>query len=914
MENVVTELAKYMILLLTAIYTYLGFAVLRGKNSQQRKQWIYRGQNFLILLIHFVGFLVLYLQRQETRLIWLYLSQLAVLAVSGILYRRLYRGFSSVLFLHMQFFLMTGFVFLTRLSWDQSVKQTVFVGAALCICLIVPWILEKCVFFDRMGIIYALLGIVLLLWVKVAGKEVYGATNWIRVNGVSFQPSEFVKLCFVFMTAAFLAKRHDFKQVVIVSALAAAQVLLLVLENDLGGALIFYVTYVLMLVMATRSWWYLAAGGCGGVLAAVGAYFAFAHVRVRVLAWQDPWSYIDNQGYQVAQSLFGIGTGGWFGMGLGKGLPNNIPVVTSDFIFAGLSEELGGFYAICLILIFLCSFFLILNMAWKTKNKFHQLITAGFCIMYAFQVFLSVGGVVKLIPSTGVTLPFISYGGSSVVSMILMFAIVQGMYVVGNGKGKRAARVERHPRQAAAVTYGFLTMFACLLLYIGYFIGIESREVINNSYNKRQELFANEVLRGEIRAADGTVLAYSREAEDGTVERVYPYADIYSHFVGRNSNGKTGVEALMNFELLTSNDNPLKKLSEKLNGELNRGDTAVATVRPALQTAADKALSGYQGAVVVLEPSTGKILALVSKPDYNPNTASDDWESLTSELESESRLLNRAANGVYPPGSTFKVLTALAYLREHPDGADKTYTCTGTFRNGDYQINCYNKTAHGTVGLERAFAVSCNGYFASVGLTLDRAAFAAMADELLFNTTLPADFPHRASSFVLTEESGEDEVMQTMIGQGKTQMTPLHNAMLAAAVANGGVLMKPYAVDRVETWDGNLVEKFWPESYGSLMEAGEAEVLKGFMEEVVIHGTATRLTGYPFEVYGKTGTAEYVEEGGGKGSHSWFMGFTDWDGESIALAVIVEGKNRGSRQATDVAAEVLWAWRNDAGK
>lgn len=924
MENVITELAKYMILLLTALYTYLGFAVFRKKKERERVN-IYRGQTFLILAIHLVGYLLLYMQNRETKLLWLYLAQLLVLVLSGIFYRKLYRNFSTVLFLHMQFFLMTGFVFLTRLSFESSVKQTIFAGVSLFICLSVPYLIGKFTFLPKMSWIYALLGIVLLLWVQVAGKEVYGATNWIVIKGVGFQPSEFVKILYVFMLAAFLAKRNDLRQVILVSVLAAAHVLLLVAGRDLGGALIFYVTYVIVLFVATKSYVYLLAGIGGGVAASVAAYQLFSHVRVRVLAWRDPWSYIDREGYQVTQSLFGIGTGGWFGMGLGKGLPTSIPVVKSDFIFSGISEELGGFFAICLILIYLGSFLLFIQLAWRMRNRFHQYIAVGCCVVYSFQVFLCIGGAIKLIPSTGVTLPLISYGGSSMIATILMFSIVQGLYVCGNRTGKSAGRnvgqyaggasasldLPKNTDRTSVVTYGFLTLFVFLLVYFSYFIGFEGKQVINNAYNKRQDLFANQVLRGEILAADGTCLAYSKEREDGSVERIYPYTDLYSHFVGRESNGKTGVESMINFELLTSNDQELRKLSEKLSGERNRGDRAVTTIDTVLQTAADKALSGYRGAAVVLEPSTGKILAMVSKPDYDPNTVAEDWGSLTGELESESRLLNRATNGLYPPGSTFKVLTALEYMRENPKYQKDRFECNGTFVSGDYQIQCYNRKAHGEVDLTKAFAVSCNTYFASRGLKLDRTSFAALADEMLFNRELPAFFPHKGSSFSLTEESGADETMQTMIGQGKTQITPLHNAMIAAAIANGGVLMKPYAVDRLEVYDGShVVKKYWPETAGELMTAEEAKLLTDMMEEVVIHGSAKLLTGYPFEVYGKTGTAEYIAPDGRKDAHSWFIGFTDWDGKQIAVSVILEGEGRGNRTANEVTVAILSAWKN----
>jgi peptidoglycan glycosyltransferase len=189
------------------------------------------------------------------------------------------------------------------------------------------------------------------------------------------------------------------------------------------------VTYVFILYVATSKPLYLFSGLLAGSGAAYVAYQLFYHVRVRVMAWQNPFAYIDKEGFQVAQSLFAIGTGGWFGMGLNRGLPTEIPVVENDFIFSAISEELGGLFAICIILIYVSCFVMFINIAVEQEEAFYKLAASGFAVLFIFQIFLSIGGVIKFIPSTGVTLPLISQGGSSVFATVLIFMILQGIYI-----------------------------------------------------------------------------------------------------------------------------------------------------------------------------------------------------------------------------------------------------------------------------------------------------------------------------------------------------------------------------------------------------------------------------------------------------------------------------------------------------
>ncbi len=185
-----------------------------------------------------------------------------------------------------------------------------------------------------------------------------------------------------------------------------------------------------MLYVGTGQLRYMIAGVLAGSAAAVFAYNFFSHVRTRVAAWRDPWSIIDDGGYQITQSLFAIGTGGWFGMGLYQGLPGKIPVAVKDFVFAAISEEYGMIFAVCVILVCFSCFIGIMRIASKSRDMFYKLIAVGFGALYIFQCFLTIGGVTKFIPLTGVTLPFVSYGGSSILCSLIMFAMVQSVFIL----------------------------------------------------------------------------------------------------------------------------------------------------------------------------------------------------------------------------------------------------------------------------------------------------------------------------------------------------------------------------------------------------------------------------------------------------------------------------------------------------
>lgn len=429
MVNVIIEVSKYLMILLIAVYTYLNFSYFRYREEWRQNKACGR-QIGAMFLMHFVAYAILFLKSEDERMILFYLAQVVFFACYIWLYRLFYRNVSRVLVNNMCMLLCVGFIILSRLSFDRAVRQFLIVAVAALVTWIIPFIIDRVWQLAKIPWVYGILGLVLLVVVWIMGNNSFGAQLSLSLGGFSFQPSEFVKISFVFFVATMFYRSTDFRTVCITTAVAAVHVLVLVLSKDLGSALIFFIAYLAMLFVATTNWLYLFGGIAGGCGASVLAYALFSHVRTRVLAWRNPWSDIDNRGYQITQSLFAIGTGGWFGMGLYQGMPYKIPVVEKDFIFAAISEELGGIFAVCVLLICMGCFLQFMMIATKMQAVFYKLIAFGLGIVYLVQIFLTVGGVIKFIPSTGITLPFISYGGSSVLSTFILFGVIQGLYIL----------------------------------------------------------------------------------------------------------------------------------------------------------------------------------------------------------------------------------------------------------------------------------------------------------------------------------------------------------------------------------------------------------------------------------------------------------------------------------------------------
>lgn len=466
---------------------------------------------------------------------------------------------------------------------------------------------------------------------------------------------------------------------------------------------------------------------------------------------------------------------------------------------------------------------------------------------------------------------------------------------------------EKRNTELVAVTWIFIGLLALLVVWICY-LEIFQRTSLNNNVNNTRKAGGTEnVIRGSILAGDGTVLASTNLDSEGNQTRSYPWANIFSHVVGYASKGGSGLEAQVSYDLLSSHISLLSQMQKKEKGEKVQGDTVVTTLNPTLQQTAYYALGSYRGAVVVMEPDSGKILAMVSKPDFDPNTLSDQWTNLVAD-ESSGVLLNRATQGLYPPGSTFKMLTTLAYLKDHPaDYGQYSWTCTGSLTQSDVTITCYQGEVHGQEDLKTAFAHSCNTAYADIGLKLKPDSLKKMAEDFGFNRSLPIKLPSSESVFRLNAKSSDGERMTTAIGQGQTLVTPLHMAMVTSTIANGGIMMRPYLVDRVESAEGEVVSKNRPAIYKKLITADQAAVLSDFMQATVSMGTGQALSGSSYTVAGKTGSAEH-EVDGAVGTHSWFCGFSNVEDPDLVVTVIAEDAGTGSAVAVPIAKQIFDAY------
>lgn len=467
----------------------------------------------------------------------------------------------------------------------------------------------------------------------------------------------------------------------------------------------------------------------------------------------------------------------------------------------------------------------------------------------------------------------------------------------------KKTRKKRNPanRSILVSTYIFLGVFLGLIGYMIYFNVVKADEVINNSYNKRQSILAEKITRGSIISADGNVIATTITDEEGNDVRYYPYNNLFAHIIGYINNGGYGLEANAGYYMLTTNQNFFEQITNDLSGQKNQGDNVITTLDAGLQQAAYDALGSDRGAVIVTEPSTGKILAMVSKPDFNPNTLEAQWGEITGE-NGDSVLVNRATQGLYPPGSTFKIVTLLEYIRENPDSyKDYSYECTSSIEVAGKSISCSHQVAHGVQDTLMSFANSCNTSFINMGLSLNIGSYRKTAEDLLFNSELPLSMEYNKSQFVLDEQSSEWDIAQTAFGQGQTLITPMHLAMIGNAVANDGVLMVPYLMNKVESVNGVTIKSFKTEEYGSLMTQEEAAVLKENMAAVVTTSFDWLFDGETYQVAGKSGTAQYGTQGY---EHSFFVSFSPVEEPEISVTVLIEGGDQRTQSGAEAAKKI----------
>ena len=870
----------------------------------------------------------------------------------------------------------TGITFLTRLAPDSAVSQVVWLFlsvAAMVVVLVVVRDLDSLADYKyTLGVA----GVVLLVLPMIVGTEQNGSKLWIYIGSFSFQPGEFAKIAITLFLAFYLASNREalsasmrrlgpvtlprLRMLLPLLVMWGISLLVVVFERDLGSALLFFAFFVIMIYVATGRASYVVVSLLLLAVGGIACYFLFGHVANRVNIWIDPWSAASSGGYQIVQGLYSLADGGLVGVGIGNGLSTTIPFVQSDFIFAAIGEEMGLLGGSAVLILFLLFCVRGLATAARAKSDCSAFAAVGLTCAISIQAFIIVGGVTKLLPLTGVTLPFMSQGGTSLLASFVIVGLLLRAGDEGTGReaqmasGTDRASARRDPvltlasqvpsqgAHAAAVVHGshargrfglttaesgvlgrvalgkrltalitvFSLFFAALVANLTYIQAIDAERIQSLPTNNHTIARSAYVQRGAIITSDGVTLAESTLQPDGTYARSYPQGTLARHTVGYISTqyGSAGIESTMNETLTGRKDySTWRSALYSMAGVAQPGSTVQLTINSQIQRAAESALSGYTGAIVVLDPKTGAVLASASSPTYSVDQLDEIISSGTS-----GELVNRATEALYAPGSTFKAVTLAAALDSGTTTLDSTVSAPASMDIGGAAVTNIHDADYGETSVASAFAYSANTAFAQLGVATGSSTLVSYANAFGYGQKIGQDFPSLASLMPDPAEMTEWETAWAACGQpvgqhespAGPQTTVMQNAVVAQAIANGGVAMDPYVVSHVLSPEGVETSSISPRSLGQAISADTAAQLKEAMLGVVEGGTGSTAQVPGTRVAGKTGTAE-VENGN---INSLFIGFAPYDEPTLVISVCVEGQGSDVEGlAASLAGQVLSA-------
>lgn len=855
-----------------------------------------------------------------------------------------------------------GITFVTRLQPDASLGQVIFLFLGVALMVGTLAVVKNLEVIKRYKYVLGIAGIILLVLPMFIGTEIYGSKLWIKIGGFQFQPGEFAKVLIVLFLAGYLAENRELLSISNRTVLGikfprlrllyplfivwGVCLLVVAFERDLGSALLFYTIFLIMLYVATGRVSYVIIGLALLAIGAFGMYQIMSHVQVRVAIWLDPFSDAQNLGYQIVQSLFSLADGGLAGVGIGKGMADIIPVVASDMIFAAIGEEMGLLGGSAVLLLFMLFAVRGLTTAARAKSDLAAFSAAGLTAAISFQAFTIVGGVTKLIPLTGVTLPFMSQGGSSLLASFVIVALLLRAGDEATGRSTEIANTSTdlatagyrttvrgsHMRRPALDTpesgllgrvalanrltrtvFLFTALFAVLIGNITYIQVIKASEYQDMPSNNHTINKARFIKRGSIITADGLTLAESIQQADGTYARSYPNGNLAAHVVGYYSQqyGTTGIENTQNDTLTGSKDySSWQNALNSLAGISEPGNSVQLTIDSRIQRAAEQALAGRVGAIVALDPRNGAVLAWASAPTFDNTNIQAAIEAANASGGADTSMYDRATLALYTPGSTFKVLTLASALENGLATLDTTYDSPGRMEIGGADVVSIGERGHGKISLAKAFALSSNTVFGQVADGLGAEKLVATARAFGYGQQLGLDFTTAASVMPNPEEMTEWELAWAgagqPVGQGHTpgpQATVMQNALMAATIANNGIAMNPYVVSQILAPDGTVLKTTRGRSLGQAVSSGTAAQVKQAMLDVVQNGTGSAAAIAGVKVAGKTGTAETNNAN----ANSTFVGFAPYDTPTVAIAVVIEQNAKGEESAAAVGGQVLRA-------
>lgn len=840
------------------------------------------------------------------------------------------------------------------LVFGGQVRGVAFWGLLALLVPVTPWFARLNL--RRYEYVYALGGVGLMVLLLVAGHGPGG----VRIQVLGFEPVEVIKVLLALFAASFLAARRglgsgqqgggapspsakapllrpaDFVPLAVLYGFA---LLLFAVVRDLGPAVLLVGLLMALLYMTTQNLWYPLVGAAGLALSAIAGYaLHFGFFATRVVMWLHPFSNSDRHGEQLGQALWGFAVGGLTGSGLGLGDAGVMPRAGSDLVFASIGEQLGLVGALATLVMYVLLMARGLRIARHAVTEFDRMLASGLTILLTLQAMIITGGVTGLVPLTGITLPFVSYGTSSLVADFFCIGLLlrlsdarlppEAADLAAPGWTRAARRIA-----LAAAAYLLLGVgIARLMLVQGVRADAfavrpvrtpDADGVARPHVNPRLLLFAQSIARGRILDRNGLVLAQDapRGDADGVSflcpdgrARLYAGGPSCGHLLLAAEGVRTDADPLGQNARLRGYASlagllPAYRARFRPFARTPQGHDVALTIDMKLQKASLAALTKYaalvrdrrtglpkhKGAAVLLDVATGDTLALVSLPAFDPaHLTALQWQRLHTQADKDNPLLNRALAGLYPPGSVFKIVTASAALHQGLDSA--IVACPHTEHNVTWRFEGKRYARrqitdeegfvpHGRTDLAKALQVSCNIYFAHMALDLGPAALLQSAREGFGLSHLPP-----------VGKVGED-LPDCGYGQGAILVTPLEMARVAQAVANNGVeLPVRFAADGAGV--GHRAQALSPAQAAHLQTLLGAVTRRGGTAQGIFD---TLLV----PVAGKTGSAQN-NQGDGE-THSWFAGFAPAQRPTFAFACVVENGGFGRAAAAPVCRDMLRA-------
>ncbi len=768
--------------------------------------------------------------------------------------------------------LLSGWGLLTiwRLDNNFGWRQTLW----LAICLFAIWgglkIPNLLILLRRYKYLWLTSGLLLTALTFFFGTypEGIGPRLWLGCCGIYLQPSEPLKLLLIIYLAAYLADRlpisFNLAQLLIPTlVLVGAALLILLAQRDLGTASLFLILYFLIIYLASGSWRVLLIGLAIIMIAGVAGYLMFDVIRLRVEAWLNPWLDPSGRSYQIVQSILAMATGRVLGRGLGLGNPALVPISHSDFIFSAIAEENGltGSLGILLLLGILTTRGILI--ALKAPNNYQRYLASGLSAYLATQSVLIIGGTNRLFPLTGVTLPFVSYGGSSLLTAFLSILILS--QISNHSEMQPAPLPQNHPYLILGAA--ILTTLAMLGLVNGWWSVVRADDLLGRQDNLRRSIAGLYVKRGAILDRNNRPISIS-VGEPGEYKRQILYPAL-SHVTGYTHPvyGQAGVERSLDGYLSGLQGLPASTvwLNEMIYGTPPPGLDVRLSIDLTLQEKADKLLANHSGALVLLNAETGEILAMASHPFYDANKVEEKLEEWLHDTHSP--LVNRATQGQYPPGTAFgPFLFAEILDRRLPLEPPQELT---TRLNGSLwgcSLTTNEKNEWGTI-----IGNGCPGALLDLGQNLQPSQLLDLYKKLGWLEPPSIQLPVASSSSI----DAFSDPQLAILGQSETRISPLQMALAAALLSAQGNLSKPLLINAI-----NTPQEGW-------VILGTSSQSPVFSEKAAFD--TTHYLGYPnLPIWQAVGRARTDF-----GVITWYIGGTraEWKGIPIALAVLLEEDN-----------------------